>query len=94
LNIFKVLARAGHDKIMSHMARLEVDPENRIIMHNHATHLLAMSFTHDLDEKAFTRTLWHHRSHAAAIKLSAFPSFWQLSPRLFRLFQEQSTEDA
>lgn len=43
---------------MSHMVRLEVDPENRIIMHNHATHLLAMSFTHDLDEKAFTRTLW------------------------------------
>ena len=43
---------------MSHMARLEVDPEKRIIMHNHATHLLAMSFTHDLDEKAFTRTLW------------------------------------
>ena len=43
---------------MSHMARLEVDPENRIIMHNHATHLLAMSFTHVLDEKAFTRTLW------------------------------------
>ncbi|MBL1225137.1 rhamnulose-1-phosphate aldolase [Enterococcus sp. BWR-S5] len=43
---------------MSHIARLEVDPENRIIMHNHASHLLAMSFTHDLDEKAFTRTLW------------------------------------
>ena len=33
--------------LMSHMARLEVDPENRNIMHNHATHLLAMSFTHD-----------------------------------------------
>ncbi|MBM7708448.1 rhamnulose-1-phosphate aldolase [Enterococcus lemanii] len=43
---------------MSHIARLEVDPENRIIMHNHASHLLAMTFTHDLDEKAFTRTLW------------------------------------
>lgn len=43
---------------MSHIARLSVDPENRIIMHNHATHLLAMTFTHDLDEKAFTRTLW------------------------------------
>ena len=43
---------------MSHIARLEVDPENRIVMHNHATHLLAMTFTHDLDEKAFTRTLW------------------------------------
>lgn len=44
--------------LMSHIARLEVDPENRIIMHNHATHLLAMSFTHQLDEKEFTRTLW------------------------------------
>ncbi|EOI53053.1 rhamnulose-1-phosphate aldolase [Enterococcus gilvus] len=43
---------------MSHIARLEVDPENRIIMHNHATHLLAMTFTHELDERAFTRTLW------------------------------------
>lgn len=43
---------------MSHIARLEVDPENRIVMHNHATHLLAMTFTHPLDEKALTRTLW------------------------------------
>ena len=43
---------------MSHIARLEVDPENRIIMHNHASHLLAMTFTHEMDEKAFTRTLW------------------------------------
>lgn len=44
--------------LMSHIARLEVDPENRVIMHNHATHLLAMTFTHEMDEKAFTRTLW------------------------------------
>lgn len=44
--------------LMSHIARLEVDPQNRIIMHNHATHLLAMTFTHELDERAFTRTLW------------------------------------
>lgn len=43
---------------MSHIARLEVDPENRIVMHNHASHLLAMSFTHELDERSFTRTLW------------------------------------
>ncbi|MBM9833728.1 class II aldolase/adducin family protein, partial [Enterococcus faecalis] len=43
---------------MSHIARLSVDPENRIIMHNHASHLLAMSFTHELDERSFTRTLW------------------------------------
>ncbi len=43
---------------MSHIERLKVDPENRIVMHNHASHLLAMTFTHELDEKAFTRTLW------------------------------------
>lgn len=44
--------------LMSHISRLAVDPEHRIVMHNHASHLLAMSFTHELDEKKFTRTLW------------------------------------
>lgn len=44
--------------LMSHISRLEVDPENRVVMHCHATHLLAMTFTHDLTPKAFTRTLW------------------------------------
>ncbi|MGY3750412.1 rhamnulose-1-phosphate aldolase [Vagococcus acidifermentans] len=44
--------------LMSHIARMSVDPANRIVMHCHATHLLAMTFTHSLDPKAFTRTLW------------------------------------
>lgn len=44
--------------LMSHMARLEVDPENRVIMHCHTTHLLAMTFTHSLSERELTRTLW------------------------------------
>ncbi|MGX7419142.1 rhamnulose-1-phosphate aldolase [Carnobacterium gallinarum] len=43
---------------MTHISRLKIDPENRIVMHNHASHLLAMTFTHELDEKKFTRTLW------------------------------------
>ncbi|KIO66019.1 Rhamnulose-1-phosphate aldolase [Caldibacillus thermoamylovorans] len=43
---------------MSHIARMKVDPENRIVMHTHATYLLAMTFTHPLEEKALTRTLW------------------------------------
>lgn len=43
---------------MSHIVRLQVDPKHRIIMHNHATHILAMTFTHDLNENSFTRTLW------------------------------------
>lgn len=44
--------------LMSHMARLSVDPENRVVMHCHPDHLLAMTYVHDLDERAFTRTLW------------------------------------
>ena len=43
---------------MSHMARLSVDPENRVVMHSHPTHTLAMNFVHELDEKKLTHTLW------------------------------------
>ena len=44
--------------MMSHMARLEVDPMNRVVMHCHPTNLLAMNFVHELDEAKFTHTLW------------------------------------
>lgn len=44
--------------LMSHMARLRVDPNNRVVMHCHPGNLLAMTYVHDLDERAFTRTLW------------------------------------
>ncbi len=44
--------------MMSHMARLSVDPENRVVMHSHPTNTLAMNFVHELDEKKFTHTLW------------------------------------
>ncbi len=44
--------------LMSHMARLSVDPENRVVMHCHPTHTLAMNYVHELDEKKMTRTLW------------------------------------
>ena len=44
--------------LMSHMARLQVDPENRVVMHCHPTHTLAMNYVHELDEKKFTHTLW------------------------------------
>lgn len=43
---------------MSHIERLKMEPDHRIIMHNHASHILAMTFTHELDERSFTRTLW------------------------------------
>ncbi|MBY6270010.1 rhamnulose-1-phosphate aldolase [Parageobacillus thermoglucosidasius] len=43
---------------MSHIERLKTDPNHRVIIHCHATHILGMTFTHSLDEKAFTKTLW------------------------------------
>ena len=44
--------------MMSHAARLKIDPANRVVMHCHPANLLAMTYVHDLDERAFTRTLW------------------------------------
>ena len=44
--------------LMSHAARLNVNPENRVVMHCHPANLLAMTYVHDLDERSFTRTLW------------------------------------
>lgn len=44
--------------LMSHQARLSVDSENRIVLHCHPTHLLAMNYIHPLDEKSVSHTLW------------------------------------
>ena len=44
--------------MMSHVARLAVNAENRVVMHCHPANLLAMTYVHSLDEKEFTRTLW------------------------------------
>lgn len=44
--------------LMSHISRLKVDPQNRIVMHCHASHLLAMTYSHSLNEKDFTKKLW------------------------------------
>ena len=44
--------------LMSHIARLKVNPKNRVVMHCHPVNLLAMTFIHSLDEREFTRSLW------------------------------------
>ena len=44
--------------MLSHAARLAADPASRVVMHCHPTNLLAMTYVHELDERAFTRTLW------------------------------------
>ena len=44
--------------MMSHIARLSVDSENKVVIHSHPTNTLAMNFVHELDEKKFTHSLW------------------------------------
>lgn len=44
--------------ILSHSARLKCDKDHRVVIHTHPTNLLAMTYVHTLDERAFTRTLW------------------------------------
>lgn len=44
--------------LMNHMERLKADPNHRVIMHCHATHLIAMTFTCPLEEDLFSKTLW------------------------------------
>jgi len=44
--------------LMCHIARLNANPANRIIMHAHPANLIAMTFVHSIDEKEFTRALW------------------------------------
>lgn len=44
--------------LMSHISRLSVDPENRVVIHSHPTNTLAMNYVHELEEKKFTHTLW------------------------------------
>ena len=44
--------------LMTHIERLKVDSENRVVIHTHATNTLAMTYVHTLDECEFTKTLW------------------------------------
>ena len=53
--------------LMSHMARLAVDPENRVVMHTHPTNTIAMSLVHSLAERDFTRTLWQMQTESIVV---------------------------
>ena len=62
--------------LKSHIARLAADPENRVIMHTHPTHTLAMNYVHELDEKS-SRT----RCGRCAPSVSwSFPRAWASFP--------------
>ncbi|MGL3994584.1 rhamnulose-1-phosphate aldolase, partial [Pediococcus acidilactici] len=53
--------------LMSHIARLKQDPEQRVIMHCHPTNLIAMTFTLPLTAKTFSRTLWQMHPESAVV---------------------------
>jgi len=44
--------------LMCHLARLQLDPGHRVVLHTHSPGLLAMTFVHPLDGRSFTRSLW------------------------------------
>lgn len=45
--------------LMSHIERMKVTSgKNRVIMHTHATNIIALSYVLDLDAETFTKNLW------------------------------------
>ena len=53
--------------LMSHIARMSVDPMNRVVMHTHPTNTIAMSLTHSISERDFTRTLWQMQTESIVV---------------------------
>lgn len=53
--------------MMSHMARLRVDPGHRVIMHTHPTYTIAMNAVCPTDEKDFTHKLWQSNTEAVVV---------------------------
>lgn len=41
-----------------HAEKLKQNPKQRVVLHAHATNLLAMNYVHPLDDAQFSRTLW------------------------------------
>lgn len=44
--------------LMSHMERMKVNPNQRVVFHCHPTNLIALSFTQPLEERHLSRLLW------------------------------------
>ena len=53
--------------LMSHIARLSVDPKNRVIMHSHPTYTIAMNTVCPVDENDFTHRLWQTNTEAIVV---------------------------
>ena len=53
--------------LMTHITRMHIDSNQRVVMHCHPTNLIAMSFTLPLDEKTFSRILWKMQAESVVV---------------------------
>ena len=53
--------------MMSHISRLAIDPDHRIVMHTLPTYTIAMNAVCPLDEKDFTKRLWKSNTEAIVV---------------------------
>ncbi|MBQ5927435.1 MAG: rhamnulose-1-phosphate aldolase [Clostridia bacterium] len=53
--------------MMSHIARLSVDPENRVIIHTHPTYTIAMNTVCPTEEKDFSHKLWQSNTECIVV---------------------------
>lgn len=53
--------------LMSHIARLKVDSNQRVVMHCHPTNFIALSFTQALDERKLSRLLWQMQAESLVV---------------------------
>ncbi len=53
--------------LMSHRARLAVDPEHRVVVHTHPTYTIAMTTVCPADERELTRRLWKTHTESVVV---------------------------
>lgn len=53
--------------LMTHINRQKVDSNQRVVMHCHPTNLVALSFTHELDEGSVSRLLWKMQAESLVV---------------------------
>jgi len=53
--------------LMSHISRLKVDPDNRVIIHAHPTYTIAMNTICPIDENEFTHKLWQINTESIVV---------------------------
>ena len=53
--------------MMSHIARLSVDSQHRVVMHSHPTYTIAMNTVCTTEEKEFTHKLWQSNTECIVV---------------------------